>query len=103
VRDEPTTEMRPVHPSAAARKIRCPSIILYGADDVTTVVAVQEKMWDAFRANGQCLEWHFFPFGGHGYVDPGAIGYHPHAAELSWPLVADFLERELEWRSSSEY
>jgi dienelactone hydrolase len=101
VRDEPTTEMRPVHPSEAARKIRCPSIILYGADDVTTVVAVQEKMWDAFRANGQSLEWHFFPFGGHGYVDPGARGYHPHAAELSWPLVVDFMERELEWTSSS--
>ncbi|MBI4522484.1 MAG: dienelactone hydrolase family protein [Deltaproteobacteria bacterium] len=100
VRDEPATPLRPVHPSQAARKIRCPSIILYGADDVTTVVPVQEKMWEAFRANGQRLEWHFFPFGGHGYVDPGAVGYHAHAAELSWPLVVDFLERELQWSSS---
>jgi len=56
-------------------------------------------MWQAFKENGQRLEWHFFPFGGHGYVDPGAPGYHPHAAELSWPLVVDFLERELEWSS----
>ena len=99
VRDEPTTPLRPVHPSEAAKKIRCPSIILYGADDVTTVVPVQDMMWDAFKTNGQRLEWHFFPFGGHGYVDPGAPGYHAHAAELSWPLVVDFMERELQWDS----
>ena len=101
VRDEPTTPMRPVHPSEAAKRIRCPSIILYGADDVTTVVPVQEKMWHAFKANEQSLEWHFFPFGGHGYVDPGAPGYHAHAAELSWPLVVDFMERELQWDSAN--
>jgi carboxymethylenebutenolidase len=101
VRDEPTTPLRPVHPSEAARKIRCPSIVLYGADDITTVIPVQEKMWQAFKENGQSLEWHFFPFGGHGYVDPGALGYHAHATELSWPLVVDFMERELQWESAS--
>ena len=46
---------------------------------------------------GQPLEWHFFPFGGHGYVDPGAPGYNAHAADLSWPLVVDFMERHLKW------
>jgi dienelactone hydrolase len=46
-------------------------------------------------SNGEALEWHFFPFGGHGFVDPGTAGYHPHAAELAWPLVVDFLAREL--------
>lgn len=100
VRDEPPTPMRPVAPWEAARSIRCPSIILYGADDITTRLPVQEKVWDAFKANGRRLEWHFFPFGGHGYVDPGAIGYHAHAAELSWPLVVDFMERELQWDSA---
>ena len=101
VRDEPTTPMRPVPPSEATSKILCPSIILYGADDTVTRVPVQEKMWRAFLANGQSLEWHFFPFGGHGYVDPGAVGYHAHAAELSWPMVVDFMERELQWNSPS--
>ena len=99
VRDEPETPMRPIHPSKAVQKIRCPSINLYGADDVTTVVPVQEMMWQAFKENGQFLEWHFFPFGGHGYVDPGAPGYNAHAADLSWPLVMDFLERHLKWTS----
>ena len=97
VRDEPVTDMRPVHPSEAAKKIRCPSIILYGADDITTVVPVQDKMMYAFRTNSQSLEWHFYPFGGHGFVDPGAPGYHAHAAELAWPMVVDFMERELQW------
>ncbi|MBI3001018.1 MAG: dienelactone hydrolase family protein [Deltaproteobacteria bacterium] len=95
VRDEPVTELRPRRPWEAARDIRCPSIILYGAHDRVTPVPIQERMWDAFIANGQTLEWHFFPFGGHGFVDPGTAGYYPHAAELSWPLVVDFLAREL--------
>ena len=95
VRDEPTTSLRPVHPSTAATTIGCPSIVLYGADDTVTTLPVQEKMWHAFMSNGKALEWHFFPFGGHGFVDPGTAGYHPHAAELAWPLVVDFLAREL--------
>ena len=95
VRDEPTTPLRPVHPSEAASKIRCPSIVLYGADDVVTTVPVQERMWKAFQENKQALEWHFFPFGGHGFVDPGTAGYQPHAAVLAWPLVVDFLARQL--------
>jgi dienelactone hydrolase len=95
VRDEPVTNLRPARPWESARRIRCPSIILYGADDIITTVPIQERMWDAFRDNRQSLEWHFFPFGGHGFVDPGTPGYHPHAAELAWPLVVDFLAREL--------
>ena len=95
VRDEPITELRPRPPWEATRMIRCPSIVLYGAHDIVTTIPIQEQMWNAFRANGQTLEWHFFPFGGHGFVDPGAIGYHPHCAELAWPLVADFLAREV--------
>jgi dienelactone hydrolase len=96
VRDEPTTPMRPVAPWDAARQIRCPSIILYGGQDIVTPVPVQETMWKAFMANGQPLEWHYFPFGGHGFADTDTAGYYPHAAELSWPLVVDFLARELD-------
>jgi carboxymethylenebutenolidase len=95
VRDQPPTEMRPIPPWEAVQRFKCPSIVLYGADDIVTTVPVQQKMWDAFRQNGQSLEWHFFPFGGHGFVDPGTPGYHPHAAELAWPLAVDFLAREL--------
>ncbi|HUR72508.1 MAG TPA: dienelactone hydrolase family protein [Candidatus Limnocylindrales bacterium] len=99
VRDEPASALRPIHPSAAVKKFRCPSVNLYGADDVTTVLPMQEAMYQAFKENGQPLEWHFFPFGGHGFVDPGAPGYNPRTADLSWPLVADFLERNLVWSS----
>jgi carboxymethylenebutenolidase len=95
VRDEPATKLRPTPPWESARRIRCPSIVLYGADDLITTVPIQQRMWDAFLANEQSLEWHYFAFGGHGFVDPGTPGYHPHAAELAWPLVADFLAREL--------
>jgi dienelactone hydrolase len=70
--------------------------VLYGGEDMVTTVPVQHKLWEAFRANGQRLEWHFFPHGGHGFVDPDAH-YWPHTAELAWPLVVDFLQRELAW------
>ena len=70
--------------------------MIYGKDDVVTPVPVQDKGWKAFRESGQSLEWHFFPFGGHGFVDPGTAGYHPHTAQLAWPLVVDFLQRELQ-------
>ncbi len=95
VRAEPVTQLRPRPPWEAARLIQCPSIVLYGAHDWVTTIPVQERMWEAFQANGQKLEWHFFPFGGHGFVDPGTPGYQPHIAELTWPLVVDFLAREL--------
>jgi carboxymethylenebutenolidase len=96
VREEPITAMRPRPPWEAATTILCPSIILYGAHDTVTPIPIQEKMWHAFLANGQALEWHFYPFGGHGFVDPGAVGYHAHAADLAWPMVVDFMERELQ-------
>lgn len=60
VRDEPPTELRPRTPWDAARTIRCPSIVLYGAHDQVTPVPIQGRMWSAFLANGQRLEWHFF-------------------------------------------
>ncbi len=99
VRDEPVTGLRPRRPWEAAKEIRCPSIVLYGAHDRVTTIPIQEQVWASFQANGQSLEWHFFPFGGHGFVDPGTAGYHPHSAELSWPLVCDFLARELDNQS----
>lgn len=96
IRDEPATELRPVNPWDSARDIKCPSIVLYGADDKISTLPIQQHVWASFLANGQSLEWHGFPFGGHGFVDPGTEGYHPRAAELSWPLVVDFLARELD-------
>jgi L-alanine-DL-glutamate epimerase-like enolase superfamily enzyme len=38
----------------------------------------------------------FYETGGHGFVDPGTEGYHPHTAKLAWPLVVDFMDRELD-------
>ena len=95
VRDEPVTNLRPSPPWEAARRIHCSSIVLYGAHDIVTTIPIQQRMWEAFLASGQSLEWHLFPLGGHGFVDPGAIGYQPRVAELAWPLVVDFLTREL--------
>jgi len=91
VRDQPTTELSPVNPWDDVKNFRCPSIVLYGNDGKVTSVPVQDKGWKAFGENGQSLEWHFFPFGGHGFVDPGTAGYHPHTAQLSWPPSRRFL------------
>ena len=95
VRDDEPTPMRPRRPWDAVPDFKCPSIVLYDNDDSVTPVPIQERMWKAFLENGQELEWHFFPHGGHGFVDPDAH-YNPHTAELAWPLVVDFLRRELD-------
>jgi dienelactone hydrolase len=60
-----------------------------------TSIPIQQRLFQAFLDNGQRLAWHTFTFGGHGFVDPDAH-YNPHTAELAWPLVVDFLQRELD-------
>lgn len=95
VRDELKTEMRPRRGWEAAADFKCPSLILFGAGDHVSPVEVQDLLMKALRNNGQRLEWHFFALGGHGFIDPDAF-YEPHAGELAWPLVVDFLERQLE-------
>ncbi len=95
VRDEPPTQIRPRHPCDAAREIQCPSMVLYGGRDSTSTIEVQQRVMGSFLANGKPLEWHFFPFGNHGFASTESDGYQPELAELVWPLVVAFLEREL--------
>ena len=75
------------HPTVAARKIRRPSINLYGADDVTTVLPVQEQMWQAFKEMADRWNGTSSPSGRTWLRGPGAPGYNAHTADLSWPLV----------------
>ena len=96
VRDEPPSKLRPRHPCEAAREIKCPSMIFYGGKDSTSTIEVQQRVMASFLANGQALEWHFFPFGTHGFASTESEGYQPYLAELVWPLVVEFLARELD-------
>lgn len=50
---------------------------------------------DSFYANAQPLEWHYFHFGTHGFASTESDGYQPSLADLTWPLVTEFLVREL--------
>ncbi len=95
VRDEQPTAIRPRHPCDAAREIRCPSMVLYGGCDSTSTIEMQQRVMASFLANGQPLEWHFSPYGNHGFASTESDGYQPHLAELVWPLVVEFLDREL--------
>jgi len=95
VREEPPTPIRPRHPYDAAREIKCPSMVLYGGNDRTSTFAIQQKVMESFHANGQPLEWHYFHFGNHGFASTESDGYQPYLADLAWPLVTEFLGREL--------
>ncbi len=95
VRDEGPSNLRPRHPDDAAREFKCPSMILFGGQDHVASIPVQEKLWSSLQANGQPLQWHYFPYAGHGFALGDGDCYDPRLAELSWHLVADFLEREL--------
>jgi dienelactone hydrolase len=95
VADEPTTRIRPRHPCDAAREIKCPSMVLYGGHDNHSTFPVQQRVMESFYANGQPLEWHYFHFGNHGFASTESDGYQPYLADLVWPLVTEFLSREL--------
>lgn len=95
VRDEPPSHLRPRHPNDAARELKCPSLIFYGGQDQIAPVPVQERLWASFQQNGKPLEWHFFSHGGHGFALADGDAYDAHLAGLAWPLVVDFLDREL--------
>jgi carboxymethylenebutenolidase len=94
VRDEPQTEMRPRRGWEAAADFKCPSLIMFGADETVSPIEVQLMLFKACLENGRTIEWHYFDKGGHGFIDPDAF-YEPHTGELAWPLVVDFLQREL--------
>jgi carboxymethylenebutenolidase len=95
VKDEQPTRIRPRHPCDAARDIRCPSMVLYGGKDSTSTIPIQQRVMESFYANGQPLEWHYFDFGNHGFASTESDGYQPYLADLVWPLVTEFLRREL--------
>ncbi len=96
VRDEGSSTLRPRHPNEAVRDFKCPSIIFFGGQDHVASIPVQERLWKNLMENGQRLEWHFFPHGGHGFALGDGDCYDPGLAGLAWPLVSDFLRRELD-------
>ncbi len=98
VREEKPGEIRPRHPYDAAREIKCPSMVLYGGQDRTSTFSIQQRVMESFHANGQPLEWHYFHFGNHGFASTESDGYQPYLADLAWPLVTEFLARELTQR-----
>jgi len=56
---------------------------------------IQQCVMDSFYANGLPLEWHDFHFGNHGFASTESDGYQPALADLTWPLVTEFLVTEL--------
>jgi carboxymethylenebutenolidase len=96
VRDEGPSPLRPRHPNDAVKDFNCPSLIFFGGKDHVASIPVQQRLWSSLLANGQPLEWHFFPHAGHGFALGDGDCYDPRLAELAWPLAAEFLARELD-------
>ncbi len=82
VRDEPETSHRPRHAFSLARTLKCATLVFAGGKE-------------AFLANGQPVEWHYFSDANHGFRHPDNDGFQPHYADLAWPLVTDFLQRRV--------
>ena len=93
VRDEPETPHRPRHAFKLAPTLKCASIVFCGGLDYIATTAVQAPLWEAFRANGRLVEWHYFSDANHGFRHPDSDGFQPHYADLTWPLATSFLER----------
>jgi carboxymethylenebutenolidase len=98
VREEGPSQLRPRHPNDAVKDMKCPSQIFFGAHDHVASIPVQKKLMEAFQANGQPLDWHFFHRVGHGFAMADGECYDPKLAEVAWSLTEDFLSRELDNR-----
>jgi len=95
IRDEIETELRPRHAFDLAKRIRCPSMLIYGGLDHIASNETRRKLWESFYANNQPFEWHFYSQARHGFASPDSEGYQPEMAAVVWPLVVDFLQRSL--------
>jgi carboxymethylenebutenolidase len=93
VRDEPETPHRPRHAFTLARTLTCASLVFCGGKDYIATPAIQGPLWQSFMANGHLVEWHAFSDANHGFRHPDNDGFQPHYADLTWPLVTDFLQR----------
>jgi dienelactone hydrolase len=93
VRDEPESPHRPRHAFHLARTLTCASLVFCGGKDHIATPAIQDPLWQSFLANGHLVEWHFFSEANHGFRHPDNAGFQPHYADLTWPLVTDFLQR----------
>jgi carboxymethylenebutenolidase len=95
VRDEPETSHRPRHAFHLARTLTCAALVFCGGLDYIATPAIQGPLWQSFIANGQPVEWHFFSDANHGFRHPDNAGFQPHYADLTWPIVTDFLQRRV--------
>ena len=95
VRDEPETSHRPRHAFNLARTLRCATLVFAAGKDYIATPAIQGPLWQSFIATGQLVEWHFFSEANHGFRHPDNDGFQPHYADLTWPLVTDFLLRRV--------
>ena len=95
IRDEERTPMRPRHSFDTAKLVKCPTLVFYGGNDYLTPNAIQLKLWQAFLEGGAPLEWHFFSEGTHGFASHDSDQYQPRFADLTPPLLVDFLDRRL--------
>jgi dienelactone hydrolase len=95
VRDEPETSHRPRHAFKLARTLKCASLVFCGGKDFIATPAIQGPLWESFMANGQPVEWHAFSDANHGFRHPDNDGFQPHYADLTWPIVTDFLLRRV--------
>jgi carboxymethylenebutenolidase len=93
VRDEPETPHRPRHAFKLAKTLTCASLVFAAGKDHIATPAIQGPLWQSFIANGKLVEWHFYSDANHGFRHPDNAGFQPHYADLTWPLVTDFLQR----------
>jgi len=95
IKEEPETEIRPVHALKPIQEIRCPTFVVFGGDDRVVPNEMQLQIMKTLMDNAVPLEWHFYSHGKHGIAAPSSDGYQPELARRIHPLAAEFLAREL--------
>jgi len=87
---------RPAHPMDLLWQLRCPTLIIYGDDDVVMSAEQLERVRDGLVQGGVEHEVRVYAGAGHAFSAPSPEFYNEAADVASWPDAVEFARRALQ-------
>jgi len=87
---------RPAHPMDLLWQLRCPTLIIYGDDDVVMSAEQLEMVRDGLVQGGVEHEVRVYAGAGHAFSAPSPEFYNEAADVASWPDAVEFARRALQ-------
>ena len=86
---------RPAHPMDLLWLLTCPTLIIYGDDDIIMSAEQLDSVRAGLVSSGVDHEVRVYAGAGHAFSAPSPAFYHEAADLASWPDAVEFLQRAL--------